>query len=128
MTSARTDVYIRVTNQIVAQLKAGTRPWIQPWQASHAAGCVSRPLRLLNRQHGAAVGARQSSPMHFKNAAQGRAAFLRAPIPPHGLPNGTAYQIDASGGCLIAAHGCIIPHSSPRPPELAHGGLPDRTR
>lgn len=46
MTSARTDVYTRVTNEIVAQLEAGTRPWIQPWQASHAAGCVSRPLRF----------------------------------------------------------------------------------
>jgi antirestriction protein ArdC len=46
MTSARTDVYTRVTNEIVAQLEAGTRPWIQPWLASHAAGCVSRPLRF----------------------------------------------------------------------------------
>jgi antirestriction protein ArdC len=46
MTSARTDVYTRVTNEIVAQLEAGTRPWIQPWQAGHAAGEVSRPLRF----------------------------------------------------------------------------------
>jgi len=46
MTSARTDVYSRVTNEIVARLEAGTRPWIQPWQAAHAAGHVSRPLRF----------------------------------------------------------------------------------
>lgn len=45
MTSARTDLYTRVTGQIVAQLEAGTRPWVQPWQAGHAAGEVSRPLR-----------------------------------------------------------------------------------
>ena len=36
----------RVTDQIVAQLEAGTRPWLQPWQAAHAAGEVSRPLRF----------------------------------------------------------------------------------
>ena len=46
MTSARADVYTRVTDQIVAQLEAGTRPWLQPWQAAHAAGEVSRPLRF----------------------------------------------------------------------------------
>ncbi len=46
MTSARADVYSRVTDQIVAQLEAGTRPWLQPWQAAHAAGVVSRPLRF----------------------------------------------------------------------------------
>jgi antirestriction protein ArdC len=46
MTSVRADVYTRVTDQIVAQLEAGTRPWLQPWQAAHAAGEVSRPLRF----------------------------------------------------------------------------------
>jgi antirestriction protein ArdC len=46
MTSVRADVYSRVTDQIVAQLEAGTRPWLQPWQAAHAAGVVSRPLRF----------------------------------------------------------------------------------
>jgi len=46
MTSARGDVYTRVTDQIVAQLEAGTRPWLQPWQAGHAAGEVCRPLRF----------------------------------------------------------------------------------
>lgn len=46
MTSLRADVYSRVTDEIVAQLEAGTPPWIQPWQAGHAAGDVSRPLRF----------------------------------------------------------------------------------
>jgi antirestriction protein ArdC len=46
MTSERIDVYTRVTGQIVAQLEAGTRPWVQPWQSAHAAGEVSRPLRF----------------------------------------------------------------------------------
>jgi antirestriction protein ArdC len=46
MSSHRPDLYLRVTNEIVAQLEAGTRPWHQPWQAGHAAGDVSRPLRF----------------------------------------------------------------------------------
>jgi len=46
MTSARIDVYTRVTDQIVAELEAGVRPWVQPWNAAHAAGEVSRPLRF----------------------------------------------------------------------------------
>ena len=41
----RTDVYTTITNQIVAQLENGVRPWHQPWQAGHPAGSVSRPLR-----------------------------------------------------------------------------------
>lgn len=39
---ARPDLYSRITNQIVAQLEAGVRPWTQPWAASQS---VSRPLR-----------------------------------------------------------------------------------
>jgi antirestriction protein ArdC len=46
MTSARADLYARVTDEIVAQLEAGTRPWMQPWHGTHAAGNVSRPLRF----------------------------------------------------------------------------------
>jgi antirestriction protein ArdC len=46
MTSKRIDVYARVTDQIVAELEAGVRPWVQPWDAAHAAGEVSRPLRF----------------------------------------------------------------------------------
>jgi antirestriction protein ArdC len=43
MTSLRIDVYRRVTDEIVAELEAGVRPWIQPW---NAAGQVLVPLRF----------------------------------------------------------------------------------
>lgn len=40
-TTARIDVYEEVTNQIVALLEAGTRPWSPRW----ASGAASLPLR-----------------------------------------------------------------------------------
>lgn len=40
-----TDVYQRVTDQIVAELEKGTRPWLKPWNGEHAAGRITRPLR-----------------------------------------------------------------------------------
>jgi antirestriction protein ArdC len=46
MTAPRLDVYTRVTGQTVTELEAGVRPWVQPWNAAHAAGEVSRPLRF----------------------------------------------------------------------------------
>jgi antirestriction protein ArdC len=39
------DVYSRITNKIVAELEKGTRPWLCPWNAEHAAGRINRPLR-----------------------------------------------------------------------------------
>ena len=39
------DVYTRITNKIIASLEQGVRPWIQPWNAEHAAGKITRPLR-----------------------------------------------------------------------------------
>lgn len=44
-TTARTDVYTRVTNRIVEELERGVRPWLKPWNAEHAAGRITRPLR-----------------------------------------------------------------------------------
>src|ERR1700688_3932859 len=41
----RTDVYDKITNQIVAELKKGVRPWHRPWNAEHAGGRIIRPLR-----------------------------------------------------------------------------------
>ena len=41
----KTDVYERITNRIVAELEQGVRPWLQPWNAEHAAGRITRPLR-----------------------------------------------------------------------------------
>lgn len=40
-----TDVYQRITDQIVAELEKGVRPWAKPWNAEHAAGRITRPLR-----------------------------------------------------------------------------------
>jgi antirestriction protein ArdC len=45
MQTERTDVYTRVTNAIVAELEKGVRPWLKPWNAEHAAGRITRPLR-----------------------------------------------------------------------------------
>jgi antirestriction protein ArdC len=41
----RTDVYQRITDQIVRELENGVRPWMKPWNAEHAAGRITRPLR-----------------------------------------------------------------------------------
>jgi len=41
----RQDVYARITSQIVEQLEKGVRPWVKPWNAEHAAGRITRPLR-----------------------------------------------------------------------------------
>ena len=41
----RKDVYTRVTDRIIADLEEGVRPWMKPWNAEHAAGRITRPLR-----------------------------------------------------------------------------------
>src|SRR6202162_3212126 len=41
----KADVYERITGQIVAELEKGARPWFKPWNAEHAAGRITRPLR-----------------------------------------------------------------------------------
>lgn len=43
--SAGRDVYARVTARIVEDLERGVRPWTKPWNAEHAAGRITRPLR-----------------------------------------------------------------------------------
>jgi antirestriction protein ArdC len=45
MTTTRIDLYTRVTNAIIADLEQGVRPWLKPWNAEHAAGRITRPLR-----------------------------------------------------------------------------------
>lgn len=42
----KTDIYTRVTDKIVADLEKGIRTWLQPWNAEHAAGRITRPLRF----------------------------------------------------------------------------------
>jgi antirestriction protein ArdC len=44
-TAIRADVYQRITDRIVTDLEAGVRPWLRPWNAEHAAGRITRPLR-----------------------------------------------------------------------------------
>jgi len=44
-TTERKDVYSRITSQIVEHLEKGVRPWVRPWNAEHAAGRITRPLR-----------------------------------------------------------------------------------
>lgn len=39
------DIHTRITNQIVSHLEKGVRPWVRPWNAEHAAGRITRPLR-----------------------------------------------------------------------------------
>jgi len=39
------DVYSRITDKIIAELEKGERPWLKPWNAEHAAGKITRPLR-----------------------------------------------------------------------------------
>lgn len=45
-TEARQDIYSRITDQIISSLEGGVKPWMQPWNAGHAAGPVSRPRRF----------------------------------------------------------------------------------
>src|SRR6266852_6473690 len=43
--TSRQDLYTRITAQIVESLEKGVRPWVKPWNAEHAAGRITRPLR-----------------------------------------------------------------------------------
>lgn len=51
MTTEKADVYSRITNRIVAELEQGVRPWFKPWNAEHAAGRITRPLRHNGQAH-----------------------------------------------------------------------------
>jgi antirestriction protein ArdC len=41
----KADLYQKVTDQIMAALEQGCRPWMKPWRGEHAAGRITRPLR-----------------------------------------------------------------------------------
>jgi len=43
--TARADLYTRVTERVIADLEHGVRPWLKPWNAGHAAGRITLPLR-----------------------------------------------------------------------------------
>ncbi|TQE99091.1 MAG: DUF1738 domain-containing protein [Spiribacter salinus] len=44
-TANQPDIYTRITDKIIADLEAGVRTWMKPWNAEHAAGRITRPLR-----------------------------------------------------------------------------------
>jgi antirestriction protein ArdC len=44
--ASRQDVYTCITSQIVASLEQGVCPWVKPWNAEHAAGRITQPLRF----------------------------------------------------------------------------------
>lgn len=48
----RSDLYARVTEQILADLAQGVRPWIRPWTAGRATGGIGRPLRHTLEPYG----------------------------------------------------------------------------
>jgi antirestriction protein ArdC len=45
------DIYTRITNQIVSHLERGVRPWLKSWNAEHAAGRITRPLRYNGKPY-----------------------------------------------------------------------------
>ena len=47
-TPNRPDVYSRITDKIIADLEQGTRTWMRPWNAEHAAGWINRAAGLLD--------------------------------------------------------------------------------
>jgi antirestriction protein ArdC len=49
--SEKADVYSRVTGKIIADLERGNLTWLQPWQAGHQAGPISRPLRAGGQRY-----------------------------------------------------------------------------
>ena len=75
------DVYTRITGIIINSLEQGVRPWIRPWNAEHAAGRITRPLRHNGQAYSginilmlwaAAVGQGFAAPiwMTFKQALE----------------------------------------------------------
>lgn len=42
---AKTDVYTRVTDKIIADLEHGVRPWAKPWNADNATTRITLPVR-----------------------------------------------------------------------------------
>lgn len=44
-TTTRQDVHATITSKIISKMEQGKLPWFKPWNAEHAAGSISRPLR-----------------------------------------------------------------------------------
>lgn len=41
----KTDPYQKITDQIIAELEQGIRPWVKPWDSGHGERRIMRPLR-----------------------------------------------------------------------------------
>ena len=67
-TTERKDVYSRITAQIVEQLEKGVRPWIRPWNAEHAAGRITRPLRFNGQPYSESISCRSGCPRLAKTS------------------------------------------------------------
>lgn len=49
--NAKSDVYSRITDKIIADLERGNLTWRKPWHANHLADRVNRPLRWNNQPY-----------------------------------------------------------------------------
>ena len=87
-TTNRIDIYTRITNAIIADLEKGVRPWLRPWNAEHAAGRITRPLRcngqpykginvLMLWESAASQGFSASTWLTFKQAKELRASVKK---------------------------------------------------
>lgn len=45
MAQAKTDIYQNITDKIISKLEEGVRPWFKPWNAEHAVGRITSPLK-----------------------------------------------------------------------------------
>ncbi len=43
--AVKTDIYQKITDKIIEKLEEGVRPWFKPWNAQHAVGRITRPLK-----------------------------------------------------------------------------------
>src|SRR5712672_3643022 len=91
----KTDIYQRITDQIVCELEKGVRPWMKPWNAEHGAGRITRPLRGNGIPYqginvlmlwSAAMDKGYAAPvwMTFKQASFFRCCMTRRPASPVG--------------------------------------------
>ncbi|WP_199555262.1 ArdC family protein [Sandaracinobacteroides hominis] len=113
------DIYTRVTAQIIALLEAGTRPWIQPWQTTHAAGPVSRPLRFnLEPYFGINILTLWGSAMSQGFAAPVWMTFRQA------LELGGHVRKGETGSPVVYANSCIRTETDPETGESDEHSIP----
>jgi antirestriction protein ArdC len=113
----RTDVYQKITDQIVQALESGVRPWHQPWNATHMEGRVALPLRhngvayrgvnvlaLWMQAHRAVSGSRHRVMTAVRSARTAAVRHVERPmlpcprIPLPVLPLADTIRVASSGG------------------------------